>query len=535
MLFHYRHELARAGEGLDSSSEESEHLQLLLNFINTEFEDTIRESDNLREQGLMSYEHLWTVFRPGCTLYAPVFGQPRAFELVGYEYICGEVPGLCLETKFVDFNGEELGTRESERTIPAFNGAEKINGLPAFPIEWHSDVSHVSKALVARGRQFEKLAGMHFHDYTGVALENTPYGLSRHNVEGRIVVDAKTFHRLNANLAFSVQALGPEDDKQARKRAIDEEGNDTLDLIPDEKLQLAPMTDAQCMLASARVRGFSFAEKRWFDFFIEGLSPPAWNEDCFDQLVLQPAQKDLVRALVATHVQQRLGFDDIVKGKGKGLIMVLHGPPGVGKTLTAETVAEYCKRPLYMVSSGDLGTDSSTLDKRLSRILDMASTWKAVLLIDEADVFLERRSLHDMERNSLVSIFLRVVEYYEGILFLTSNRVSTFGKCLTHGKRVARPNTSQMTLSSPASTSHSSTITLRPPRASESGRTSCRRWTAACTWTRRDTRVSLQLTSMGDRSRTSSRLPKALRSFMARRWIGQSWSRLSRSRWTLRM
>jgi SpoVK/Ycf46/Vps4 family AAA+-type ATPase len=73
-----------------------------------------------------------------------------------------------------------------------------------------------------------------------------------------------------------------------------------------------------------------------------------------------------------------------------------------------------------------LGTQSSTLDERLSRILDMASTWKAVLLIDEADIFLERRSLHDLERNSLVSIFLRVLEYYEGILFLTSNRVSTF-------------------------------------------------------------------------------------------------------------
>lgn len=56
----------------------------------------------------------------------------------------------------------------------------------------------------------------------------------------------------------------------------------------------------------------------------------------------------------------------------------------------------------------------------------MASTWNAVLLIDEADIFLERRSLHDMERNSLVSIFLRVLEYYQGILFLTSNRVATF-------------------------------------------------------------------------------------------------------------
>jgi AAA+ superfamily predicted ATPase len=58
--------------------------------------------------------------------------------------------------------------------------------------------------------------------------------------------------------------------------------------------------------------------------------------------------------------------------------------------------------------------------------MDMAATWRAVLLIDEADVFLERRSLHDLHRNAMVSVFLRVLEYYSGILFLTTNRVKTF-------------------------------------------------------------------------------------------------------------
>lgn len=197
-------------------------------------------------------------------------------------------------------------------------------------------------------------------------------------------------------------------------------------------------------------------------FFVDQLCDPAWDENAFGQLVLPSSQKDLVCALVATHIERSSTFDDIVKGKGRGLIMVLHGPPGVGqcrlsvtyvsascevmlclglcpedsskattggdtvhallkrvntnvfagKTLTAETVAEYCKRPLYSVSAGDLGTTAPELDKCLSRILDMATTWKAVLLIDEADVFLEKRSLHDLQRNSLVSIFLRLLEYY---------------------------------------------------------------------------------------------------------------------------
>ena len=81
------------------------------------------------------------------------------------------------------------------------------------------------------------------------------------------------------------------------------------------------------------------------------------------------------------------------------------------------------RAPLYMMSAGDLGLDSSQVESSLSNVLEMASKWNAVLLLDEADVFLEQRSSHDLERNKLVSIFLRILEYYEGILFLTTNRV----------------------------------------------------------------------------------------------------------------
>jgi hypothetical protein len=49
-----------------------------------------------------------------------------------------------------------------------------------------------------------------------------------------------------------------------------------------------------------------------------------------------------------------------------------------------------------------------------------------VLLLDEADVFLEERTLSDLDRNRLDSVFLRTIEYYEGVLSLTSNRVGTF-------------------------------------------------------------------------------------------------------------
>ncbi|KAI7009359.1 P-loop containing nucleoside triphosphate hydrolase protein [Hortaea werneckii] len=84
------------------------------------------------------------------------------------------------------------------------------------------------------------------------------------------------------------------------------------------------------------------------------------------------------------------------------------------------------KVPLYMMSAGDLGLDPRGVESKLQGVLDMCTRWNALLLLDEADIFLEQRSLHELERNKLVSIFLRVLEYYEGIMFLTTNRVETF-------------------------------------------------------------------------------------------------------------
>lgn len=66
---------------------------------------------------------------------------------------------------------------------------------------------------------------------------------------------------------------------------------------------------------------------------------------------------------------------------------------------------------------------SQEVESSLSSVLEMTTKWNAILLLDEADVFLEQCTAHDLERNKLVSIFLRILEYYEGILFLIINRV----------------------------------------------------------------------------------------------------------------
>lgn len=148
-----------------------------------------------------------------------------------------------------------------------------------------------------------------------------------------------------------------------------------------------------------------------------------WKDDALDSLIIREHAKSYIHTLVKQQITADGAASDIINGKGGGLIGLLDGSPGCGKTLTAEAIAEATHRPLYAVSAGELGVTSSVLDKRLSMILEIAYRWKAVVLLDEADVFLRQRDPTNIERNALVSIFLRQLEYFQGILIMTTNRL----------------------------------------------------------------------------------------------------------------
>ena len=158
---------------------------------------------------------------------------------------------------------------------------------------------------------------------------------------------------------------------------------------------------------------------------MEHIRPVSWNKEAFNRLVLKSKKKELIKALVTVHLATKQNAD-VIEDKGNGLIILLHGSPGTGKTLTAESVAEIAEKPLYRVTCGDIGTDAESVEKYLESVLLIGTIWECVVLLDEADVFLEERQVTDLARNALVSVFLRVLEYYDGILILTSNRVGTF-------------------------------------------------------------------------------------------------------------
>lgn len=166
------------------------------------------------------------------------------------------------------------------------------------------------------------------------------------------------------------------------------------------------------------IRMFDLNNHTHYWVLADRLSPYKYDSTVGDKLVLPDEQRDLIDILVE---DMDVIVDDIVEGKSGGTTILCLGEPGVGKTLTAEVYSEIVEKPLYRVHSGQLGTDPDKIEERLEKILTRSENWGSICLIDEADVYIRRRD-NSMNHNAIVAAFLRKLEYFNGLLFLTTNR-----------------------------------------------------------------------------------------------------------------
>jgi hypothetical protein len=138
-----------------------------------------------------------------------------------------------------------------------------------------------------------------------------------------------------------------------------------------------------------------------------------------EKLILPTEHRDLIDILTA---DMNVLMEDFVEGKSGGTTILCKGAPGLGKTLTAEVYSEVVGKPLYRVHSGQLGTSAASVQANLSEILRRAARWDSILLLDEADVYIRCRD-NDLQHNAIVAEFLRTLEYFNGLLFMTTNRI----------------------------------------------------------------------------------------------------------------
>ncbi len=70
------------------------------------------------------------------------------------------------------------------------------------------------------------------------------------------------------------------------------------------------------------------------------------------------------------------------------------------------------------MTCGNIGTNAAILEEQLPKILLRAANWGALLLIDDADVFLQQRDTEFLEHNALVSNFLQHLDRSDALVFL---------------------------------------------------------------------------------------------------------------------
>lgn len=174
------------------------------------------------------------------------------------------------------------------------------------------------------------------------------------------------------------------------------------------------------------VRVFSLRHKNYVFTDIEELQTHVFHRDGKANIVLPDNMRTALESVF--NAKSNSIFGDLFNGRHGGIVVLANGPSGVGKTLTAEVFADYQERPLYSMEMSEIGTSVEKVEQNLQKIFARAKKWNAVLLFDEADIFLSERSASDLERSAIVGIFLRLLDYYEGTFFLTTNRGAEIDK-----------------------------------------------------------------------------------------------------------
>ncbi|GAO19237.1 hypothetical protein UVI_02060490 [Ustilaginoidea virens] len=454
------------------------YLQLLLNVMNDMFSTLSYRYKFIHATGFVDFHTAWTLFPRGCQVYTHEETSELVCKIRSVEY--QPTNGVCYlvaEIEYLTFSGTGFVWVSATLRMAEFKGNMPITEMLFFPLQLHPQKDAVFSRLVARGKKMLNLQGVECRCYDGIALVSpgvSPGGKGvplKFRVSGPIIVDVLGYMRHNCN-------KGPRDDLNPRARSYVEnadadqgpltrraaqqlETTDTADhaglslggfghvdgAIPYKQeahdTMMRHVTEAQALenkvamlaMGSDLVYVTGFVE---VFFQVEDIQPIEWNTAAYDDLVYDAEEKYRVLSLVQNHkwirprcsLASSLGIrsstaspplaDDFIAGKGQGLVVLLSGSPGTGKTLLVEAVTHRARRPIYHLQAEDFGTDVNVLATRVKNIFEWATWWNAVILLEDADHFMTSGGTEGTVGNELATIFLKELEYFGGIIFMTT-------------------------------------------------------------------------------------------------------------------
>jgi hypothetical protein len=441
------------------------HLGYLLRFLEKEFKNTQTQYNRMMQERSTSWSLLWAFLPPGEKVYYHCgISDEIVYGIVYGRRYNKQNRTLDVELIAMDYNGQSYYPHIKWVDVREFKDERSFDCLPLCPMRFVKEHrQQMEAAFLANGKRFYGLAVkaqnsfMHFEGSLfsyGLATPNQFMKLREYKADGRVMVDHRSFVKMKLP-SYNMGNASPHNTHFRRMGAAalqqhikhwasstsvmpatglqqPEDSGSSLrrdELPDDESLRLAP----------AVVYGFSFSLKKWGCFPVTGFSEISFDDHAFDrhQVMSNEVQKNMLLGLVSQHLQDPEPMEDRtnnkgmpavdpISRKGKGCIFLCYGPPGTGKTLTAESIAEKLHRPLWTVSALELMLNVDTVEESLIEILDIAYSWRAIVLMDEADIYFEKRISFaaDPTRNVITGIFLRVLNYNRGVIFLTTNHVT---------------------------------------------------------------------------------------------------------------
>ena len=370
--------------------------------------------------------------------------------------------GLIVFLYYLDYDGRNYSPVIKEFEIAYYEGEKSIRDLDLYPLRFATGADTMIEEGKATGTKFINCLDKWHMTYNGWSLITDPIGcpiiddinyatrqVHPTHIDGEVIVD------FNQAFFANTQFFNDFNDRERLEHvaAIDElsctiQGQDALyvwdsrerkklltmryeviltsdDVDPVDLDDMAwshgsngekkvPEGDDLALLPR-RVFVYSLKRSLFAPVDVNFMKEIDYREDGFGRLQLPESHKKMVESAVQSHLRRKkierilesgnahLITQDFIRDKGRGLIIMLHGEPGVGKTATAEAVAQTYRRPLFPISCGNLN-GSRAAEAMLGTVFRLANMWDCILLLDEADVLLSARtSTEDLERNSMVS------------------------------------------------------------------------------------------------------------------------------------
>ncbi|OJD40335.1 atpase aaa+ type core protein [Diplodia corticola] len=414
--------------GEDERTKKKNHLGVLLKFLTPHFEQHVSPIDRrlAKTTPTVKWEDIWYLLKPGefayclfqktwigCVIQSVVVNQDD-WE-VGY-WVLDHPLENCIQRA------------RGKLSIKSFEGEQAVASLSIIPrhVFDRLDGGELREKLEKRG---EKVCNVLWKRHQYLYYKGTSMDDNDRLYDGPIIAESE--NRSNDSLpgtkwTFEEDDI-PKDDDFVRMdvtggRKIRPKFADFMSIDPVEDPR-SKMTKDHLFLLCPAIISFALKTKEWHVYNVENmreLQEPKYIPDTH----IGDENLDIINALSYRQIHSKDKWSaDFIKDKGEGVVVLLHGPPGVGKTYTVESTAVATRRPLISLTLADIGTKEENIENELGNWFDLAHRWQSILLIDEADIFLERRMHTDMGRNGVVSAFLRKTEYFGGLLFLTTNRV----------------------------------------------------------------------------------------------------------------